>query len=148
MDVELSEAWLSEETGIPRDVLRGAREKNLGAADWRKGSRGQIVWELSGLNRCSVEFPEFAGILEKITGGVEGAERALEALEVIEAVVIRKFPNPRLIEAEDGAGARIRVRVHENKNFARGMRIKARAPKVKSMPYQLEGRSPRWPGRF
>jgi hypothetical protein len=148
MDVELTEAWLSEETGVPRERLREIREKNLSAADWRKGTRGQIVWELTGLDRASVEIIEFAGIIEKITGGPEGARRALAGVTVLEARVVRKFGNPQLIEARGQSGELFRVKVHSSKNFTAGMCIKVRPPKVLGSPWVLVGRSPRWPGRF
>lgn len=148
MDVELTEAWLSEETGISREVLRSAREKNLGAADWQRGSRGQIVWLWSALNRCKGEFPEFTALIEKFKGAANAPAEAVPSLETVWLVVTRKFANPQLIEAEDEEGGLWRVRVRDSANFAKGMRVHARPAKNKSEPWVSVGRAPRWPGRY
>lgn len=144
---EKTEAWLSDATGLSRGVLREYREKNLSAADWRKGARGMVVWEDSALLNAQGVWPELDAILEKITGGLEEPERLPAGLEVLEATVIRKFRNPRLIEARTAKSA-VLVRVHENKNFVPGMEVRVRRPKVATSPWTLEGRCPRWPGRF
>jgi len=148
MDVELTESWLSTETGVSRSLLRSIREKKLSAADWRKGSNGKIVWELTGLDKGSAEVPEFAGIIEKIKGGIQGAQKALAGLTPVEAVVTRKFRNPKLIEARLGSDERIMVRVHSSENFVPNMKIKALEPKVSGSPWLLHGKCPRWRGRF
>jgi len=148
MDVELSERWLSQETGLSRDILREHREKNLAAGDHRKGSRGQIVWEITALDKLSAEYPEFATILENLKGGEEGARKALGPSEAVDGLVTRMFANPHLIGAELPGNRQILVRVHDNKNFRPGMKVKARPAKDSGAPWVHEGRCPRWPGRY
>lgn len=144
---EITEVWLSEETGISRSVLKGFREKNLSAADWRTGPRGMVVWEESALRKARGRWRDMNALIEKICGAEEGAEGPQELAAVVTASVVRKFGNPQLIEARTATAA-ILVRVHDNKNFVSGMSIKARRPKSSGSPWVLEGRCPRWPGRF
>lgn len=144
---EITEAWLSEETGLSRAVLKEFREKNLSAADWRTGARGMVVWEQTALQKARGRWRDMNGLIEKICGAENGPEMTQEGAVVLTASVIRKFANPQLIEARTQAAA-ILVRVHDNKNFVSGMSIKARRPKTPGSPWILEGRCPRWPGRF
>lgn len=184
MSVEITEIWLAEETGISRERLRELREEKLSAADWRKGSRGQVVWEVSGLLRAVEALPDLASVFEKfdsaaeavdgvsgkIGGGADGNDANPAVLEVsvadgaeasgeaplvafarlvpVGAKVRRKFRNPKLVEAVLETGEIIRVKVRESKNFIPGMAIRVLPPKVKGTPWRLEGRCPRWPGRF
>jgi hypothetical protein len=158
MDAEITEAWLSEETGLSRSVLREFREKNLSAADWRTGARNMVVWERSALGKARGQWRDMNGLIEKILTGGEPAEAGAEVAEyaperaevlpeVVQASVVRKFANPHLIEARTDTTA-ILVRVHNNENFVSGMSIRARRPKASTSPWVLEGRCPRWPGRF
>lgn len=147
MDDEITEAWLSDETGLSRAVLKGFREKNLSAADWRTGPRNMVVWEKSALRKARGRWRDMNELIEKICGPEEGAQTPQELPMVVKASVVRKFANPQLIEARTATTA-ILVRVHDNKNFVSGMSIKARRPKAATSPWVLEGRCPRWPGRF
>lgn len=148
MDVELTEACLSEETGVSRELLRGLREKKLSAADWARGSRGQIVWEMSGVRAAVEDFPEMAVVLKKFEQGAERQDAPQAGLKAVDGIVTRKFANPRILEALVNGNELIRVKVRDSKNFIKGMSIRVVPPKVKTALWQLEGRCPRWPGRF
>lgn len=67
----------------------------------------------------------------------------------IELTVSRVFPNPHLLECvKPGTQERVRVRVISNKNFRPRMTLKAKPDTVAPGLYRLEGRTPRFPGRW
>lgn len=66
--------------------------------------------------------------------------------EAQELIVKRVYPNPRLLLAIDPAGADVRVRVRNNQNFVPKMKISA-VP-IGDGLYQMQGRCPRYKGRF
>ena len=71
--------------------------------------------------------------------------------QILELTVYRIFPNPRLILAtRDDNGDIVRVMVPNNVNFQPRMKIKARPPHKTEGPqlYRLEGRCPRYRGRW
>jgi len=76
---------------------------------------------------------------------------ARPAEQTIELVITRKYPNPRLVQARIPATDElVRVMVPSSINFQPGMTITARLPHKKEGPqlYRLEGRCPRYRGRW
>lgn len=63
-----------------------------------------------------------------------------------ELTVHRTYPNPRLLEALTNSGDRVTVGVKSNQNFRPKMKLRARL--VRAGRYELEGRCPRYPGRY
>lgn len=145
---ELTESWLAEQTGLPRKRLAEVRAEVLTAADWRRGQKGAIVWETSGLDRGSGTEPVLLEVLKKISCA-DGAEPALTGPEEEKAVVYRTFPNRRVLEAYRETGERIRVLVKDNKNFIRRMEIRVYPPSDgPNGLWRLAGRCPRWRGKY
>jgi hypothetical protein len=71
--------------------------------------------------------------------------------ELVELQVARIYPNPRLLQARTAAGQLVNVAVPKNQNFRPPMRIKAHPPDQPPPAvqiYRLEGRCPRFPGRW
>ena len=67
----------------------------------------------------------------------------------IELAVTRVFPNPHLLECVNpSTQERVRVRVSRNENFRPRMMLKAKPDALAAGLYQLEGRTPRFPGRW
>lgn len=80
-----------------------------------------------------------------------GVERVLEiraANELVHLTVTRISRNPSIVYAVGDAGAEVSVRVASNVNFLAGMGLTARPPSAGSTLYYLEGRCPRWRGRW
>jgi hypothetical protein len=63
-----------------------------------------------------------------------------------ELTVYRTYPNPRLLEALTDTEERVQVLVKNNINFRPKMKLQARL--VRPGRYELEGRCPRFPGRY
>lgn len=152
MDDEITEVLLSEETKISRSVLREFREKNLLDADWRIGQRNMVVWKRSAIDKLCMAWPEMDCLRQQKIMAAEKLDDELVKMptqgpQVINAEVVRKFRNPQLLGARTST-EEILVRVHNNKNFAPGMCIRAKPPKGMTKIWTLDGRCPRWPGRW
>lgn len=136
------EIWLLEQDvakkiGVSRAIVTEYRKAHLQRdQDWR-------------VTHKQVELSQDA--IDKISTAL-GASTALAhntaPPQAVELTVARIWPNPRLIEANTADGQAIRVWVPKNKNFRPGMKIKARPPDNGSFQYTLEGRCPRYPGRW
>jgi hypothetical protein len=78
-----------------------------------------------------------------------GADPPSSGPEFVELTVTRVYPNPHVIEACLETGEHVRVAVMRNTNFRPQMKIKARRPLPDGPElYRLEGRCPRFPGRW
>jgi hypothetical protein len=81
---------------------------------------------------------------------VEPAEPAKG--EGVKVKILRVCANPRLVlcvcSEDEGVERRILVRVGRNRNFVRGMELKAIRPAKASEPWLYQGRLPRLRGRW
>jgi hypothetical protein len=144
MEIWLLEQDVSKKIGVARAVIAEYRKEHLTLGeDWR-------------VERKQVELSQSA--VDKISTAL-GATPALSPItppppvpEAVELIVLRLLPNPRLLVAvfPDDLARRhtLYVSVAMNKNFRPGMRIKTRPPDNGTAIYKLEGRCPRYPGRW
>jgi hypothetical protein len=143
-----SESQLATHLGITRSTLENFRSSSLKKNDAKKIGRSLFISEpaLQKLLRSlGSEGLDCSDCLEK-----NGAEPPSPEPEFVELTVTRVYPNPHVIEAcLDETGELVRVSVMSNTNFRPRMKIKARQP-VPDGPqlYRLEGRCPRFPGRW
>jgi hypothetical protein len=138
MEIWLLEQDLAKKIGVARDVVAEYRKAHLQRdKDWR-------------IERKQVELSQDA--IDKISTalGASTADPAHNTAppQAVEITVLRLWPNPRLLQAKTAEGELVRVWVPKNKNFRPGMKIKARPPANGSFQYTLEGRCPRYPGRW
>jgi len=146
------EAKVADRVGHTRQHLKGIRDESLKKnSDWKVLGR-DVVLSAKGLVKL-LERLELLGIdcssaLVEKNGEVAPAEP-----EFLEVTVTRVFPNPRLLLAvlpETNEGP-ILVSVPNNVNFRPAMKVKVRQP-TEPPPapqlYRLEGRCPRFPGRW
>ena len=133
-----SEVELSLELGLERKIIRGIRQERLNADDWTK--RGNhIVYTETG---------EHA--LRNAIQVMLSSEELSEPLPVLDdqEVKITHIPlNPRIVIGQllDEV---IKVKVRDNRNFIRGMRLSARPPAEGSTTWVMIGRCPRWRGKY
>ena len=137
------EGAVAERLGLTRSALEDYRARSLKKeGDWKKIGRSVALSEAS-LKKLLAYLG--APNLD-CTGCVVGKNGAEP--EVIELVITRVYPNPRLLLAASNTGEEVRVSVQSNINFRRGMKIKARPPAGEVQLYRLEGRCPRFPGKW
>jgi hypothetical protein len=140
-----SEALLTERLALSRNVLEHFRSKSLKKTDWKKEGRAILISQ-SALDQLlrKLGSPDLdcSSCLEK-----NGA--APLADEPIDLVVVRIFPNPHILQAKKPESEElVRVRVPNNANFRPLMKFKARPDPNAEGLYKLEGRTPRFPGRW
>jgi hypothetical protein len=71
------------------------------------------------------------------------------ARSLVDLVLVRTSRNPMIVYATPAAGGEeVPVKVANNAHFIPGMHLTARAPVEGSSLYYLEGRVPRWRGRY
>jgi hypothetical protein len=139
-----SESQLASRLAVTRSSLENFRRGALGNGDVKKIGRSLFISEaalkklLASLGSAELDCSE---CLEKNGASPDG---------VVELVVTRVFPNPRLIQATTDTGELVLVSVATNNNFRPHMTVKAHAPGPLPAPqlYRLEGRCPRFPGRW
>lgn len=134
------EIELAERLGVSREVVRRVRQELREGEHWVQEHR------FVELTPDGVEAVREALRARKETPPrmerPEGEARVIEELRVT-----RIFPrNPRILEAETAAGARVRVRVRSNVNFILGMAIPCR--EMKSGLWCLTRACPRFKGRW
>lgn len=142
------EAKLSEKLGLERNIIGYARSTGIlkkESGHWAMHGRDVVLSEdgvLTLMQHLELQdLPELSDCLV-----VSGPEKK-EGLE--ELAVVRLYPNRNLLQAKNAAGELVNVRVAENKNFRPGMKLKAQPPKPDGLAmYRLEGRCPRYPGRY
>jgi hypothetical protein len=139
-----SESQLVSRLSVTRSSLENFRKGALGQADVKKIGRSLFISDaalkklLASLGSEELDCSE---CLEKNGASENG---------VVELTVTRVFPNPRLIQAATDSGELVLVAVATNNNFRPHMTVKAHAPGPLPAPqlYRLEGRCPRFPGRW
>ena len=137
------EGAVAERLGLTRSALEDYRARSLKKeGDWKKIGRSVALSEGS--------LKKLLGYLgspnldcSKCLVGKNGADP-----EPIELQITRVYPNPRLLLAATERGEEVRVSVQNNINFRRGMKIKAHPPAGEAQLYQLDGRCPRFPGKW
>lgn len=138
-----SESLLASRLTVTRSSLENFRKGALGKDDVKKIGRSLFISEAALkklLRELGSEELDCSECLEK-NGAPNG---------VVDLVVTRVFPNPRLIQATTDTGELVLVSVASNNNFRPSMTVKAHAPGPLPSPqiYRLEGRCPRFPGRW
>lgn len=144
-----SEAALAAKLSVTKNGLQNFRDRELQPTEWKKIGR-DIYLSPPALNK----------VLE-LTGNADldcsdcllqkNGEAPPDAVE--ELMVNRIYPNPHLVECVRPAkgarpATRVLVRVPLNKNFRPRMVLRARADVNNPNLYRLEGRCPRFPGRW
>jgi hypothetical protein len=139
-----AEALLAPHLGVTRNALE----------DFCKGSLKKNESKKIGRQNCISE-PGLKKILAELgSADLDCSACALNAdngTAAIELTVTKIFPNVHLVQAANDEGERVLVRVLKNQNFRPRMKLKARPPAgPPPMPqlYTLEGRCPRYPGRW
>ncbi len=138
-----SEALLASRLGITRTALDDFRRGSLKKNEAKKIGRQNFISE-SALKK----------LLAKL--GSDGLDcsscllHSANGVVLVELVVTKVHLNPHLIQAANEAGQRVLVYVQKNKNFRPRMKLKARPPNEPpaSQLYRLEGRCPRFPGKW
>lgn len=140
------ESLLADRLGVTRNALESFRSQVLKKdVDWKKENRQVLLSDDAVKKICrQLGSPDldYSGCAQKNGDGPPSPE-------ILELTVTRVFPNPRVIEASLEDGERVHVSVMHNINFRPAMKIKARLP-LPGGPrlYRLEGRCPRFPGRW
>ena len=141
----ISEADAAEKLGLARDVMREFREGLAEGTDWRKNGR-----------QIDLSHEAFLAIKKKM-GGAEAEDGSDEALgassapdEAVELIVhhVPKLNVHLLVAKKEGAETLVRVKVRCNVNFLPGMKLKARPEGIYDDVFVMEGRCPRYRGRF
>jgi hypothetical protein len=118
-----------------------------------RGPSGRKAQPKRAQEGTSGEEPEIAKALPATN---ESEEPMLERVEPVERAevkvkILRICANPRLVLCayqDDGLERRVLVRVGKNRNFARGMELKAIRPARESEPWGYQGKLPRLRGRW
>jgi hypothetical protein len=135
------EKILAERLQLPLSAIAAFRA-GLKKNDWQKSGR-QILLSPAAVKKLLSDYDISSSVIQ------ENGEPARP--EAIELVIERVFPNPRLILCKvPETGELVRVLVPMNVNFQPRMTIKARPPLKPEGPqlYRLEGRCPRFKGRW
>jgi hypothetical protein len=143
------EAAVAKKIGVGRNVLIEYRqahlEKNL---HWRT-NRKQVELSQDAIDRISTALGATAAPAKPDT---HSAPPPAVPEEPVELEVVRIYPNPRLLAAKTADGRLVNVAVPRNKNFRPRMQIKARPPVNGAIGstslFSLDGRCPRYPGRW
>ena len=137
------ETDLASELGVPREDIREIRQSGeLGPSGWKK-ERNAIFITSSGEETLRLIIANRMGISEVGLGQTEGMPMAATEMSVL--TIPR---NPRLLICTHPDHGEVRVKCINNENFMRGMALRARPPAPDSRVWTLDGRSPRWLGRW
>lgn len=152
------EQKVADRLGISRRDLKSVRDEILEKeTGWRIHKR-DVALTLSGLESVlshlrlsdrGLDFTECAVPVnsEKKDGAEDIATKEHPHVNgLTELTVLRTYPNPRLLQALTDDGGLVTVGVKTNLNFRPKMKLKARL--IKAGRYELEGRCPRFPGRY
>lgn len=139
------ESVLADRLGLTRHALEEFRKEHLKkTADWKIEKRQVLLREsavkkaLALLDAKDLDYHQAA-----VKNGADDGVR--------EFVITRVYPNPHLILAQADTGELVRISVPSNKNFRPRMKVKARpfkGPSLSPTLYRLEGRTPRFPGKW
>lgn len=141
------EARLGELLGLKTEDLRFLRtdllEKEKG---WDLDGRDVVISQ-QGLDQL-LEFMGSSTAQKFDRIDFSSAEKK-EGPALTELVVFKTFPNPRLLLAKmiaDPLQLPVNVQVANNLNFRPGMKLKAK--QLRPGVFRMEGRCPRYPGRY
>ena len=156
------EQKISAKLGLSRDAFRHVRREVLKKGrDWSEIERHTVLTAAavqrvleymqkgSSAAQAPLDFSDcLYGASPEKNGAPEGEEPhlAAEAPALVELTVFRIYPNRGLLIATDPEGARVDVRVLNNRNFRPRMTLRGRLEKPGV--YVMEGRCPRYPGRY
>ena len=144
---DIIEEELAAEMGISRDDIRDLRDRCLiEGEDWHR-KKARVFFSAQGVQNLKKELAVGVGLaLEKNeAGGALASEAGAEEMVVVNV----PGRNRRIMSAQKKVGgALVRVQVRDNGNFMPGMEIKARAGGEFPDLYVLEGRAPRWRGKW
>lgn len=149
------EQKICDTLGLDRDDMRAIRKEAL-TRNEDYGQRGRevvlcavgLVKLLGFLREKGAAIPSDADFSDCMHPSAKKEDPATPPTEEpIEMVVIRKYPNDRLLLCRDPQGASVNVRVKNNENFRPEMSLRARWDATKTA-YVMEGRCPRYPGRY
>jgi hypothetical protein len=142
--------------GLRREVLKYLRDELLKKGPGWTMHAKEVVLTQGGLdtllNRLSVTTHAGAAALDftpsLVTGpdAPEKKESPAARPDAEDLTVLKIFPNYRLLQAVTATGEKVNVEVKNNANFRPKMKLKARL--VKAGRYTMEGRCPRFPGRY
>lgn len=136
MPDQLTEEKIAAEFGMPRSELKKFRREELAHGDWSLVDR-QVVYTQEGLELALAHFH------------LSPPKPAPAPPEVVVLTVRRVWANPRLLQAadpDDPSGPAVTVQLNNNTKFRPGMSLRAR--KIGPNLYRMEGRSPRFYGRY
>lgn len=137
------ETDLASELGVPREDIRAIRQSgDLGSSGWEK-KRNAIFITSPGEETIRSILANRMGIEEAGLGDSEGPPMASAEMSVL--TIPR---NPKLLICTSPKYGQVRVKCINNENFIRGMALRARPPAPDSRVWTLDGRSPRWLGRW
>jgi hypothetical protein len=143
------ESKVADRLALPRETLTQLRASIL------KKEEGH--WQMQGRDVVLSEDGLLALRLHLDLDGNEDfsdceADPEKKENGAVELIVKKVFPNRLLVEATTPSGEPVLVRVRDNRNFRPKMKLKARQPNPEGTGtaayYQLEGRCPRYPGRY
>ena len=160
------EQKISAKLGLSRDAFRHVRREVLTKGrDWSEIERHTVltaaavqrVLEYMQKGSHAAQAPlDFSDCLYSAAPAKNGApasaepgeeqQLAPEAPPLVELTVFRIYPNRGRLIATDPEGARVDVRVLNNRNFRPRMTLRGRIEKPGV--YVMEGRCPRYPGRY
>jgi len=141
------ESCVAERFGVTRHALENFRSHELKKTEWKKEGRDIYLSE-----RAIEKLRKSLGDPDVECSSC--LKNGSAAPELVQLVVIRTYPNPRLLLARfpdpttPTDAAPVRVQCLNNANFRTGMKIKAKPPTDSFPLYRLEGRGPRFPGRW
>jgi len=144
----MSTGWYPEEAVVERLQLTRSRidafRRSLEKTAWKKEGR-EVLLSPGAVKQLLTElgFPDY----DISNSAIQGNGKKPPA-EVVDLVIERVFPNPRLLLAKTEAGDLVRVAVPMNVNFLPHMKIRARPPIHEGGLYRLEGRVPRYRGHW
>jgi hypothetical protein len=150
------EQEIAKKFGVARGILVVFRKEHLQKnVDWRL-EKNQITLSRAAVQKISAAFgtelppDETKQDTPMPMPAPAKPDQVPERPELIELQVVRVWPNPRLLRARTANGQLVTVAVPKNKNFRVLMRLKAWPPDPPPAPqvYRLEGRCPRYPGRW
>lgn len=151
--------------GIPRRDIKAVRDEILQKESGWKKIGAEVALTATGLGLVLKHLRLRGGVLDFIAEQV--TDPAIEkknwaaapttadhrssligatANGYIELTVHRIWPNRHLLQAMTPCGELVDVRVKSNLNFRRKMPVRARL--AATGRYELEGRCPRYPGRY
>lgn len=138
------ESILADRLGLTRKALEDFRKAHLKkTADWKIENRQVLVRE-KAVKKMLADLD----VTDLADYSAAAAKNGATPNDLHELIVTKVFPNPRLVQARDlDTGEMHLVHVTKNANFRPRMVLKARPYKGQRL-LKLEGRTPRFPGKW